>query len=195
MDTLEWRPPRLRSGKSAWGGKSGRRGDRRSPPPVELLPDRYGRMFTAITRVGSGVARAIAMGARPSGRRWCIRSLVDALNRCPGHRMRRCRRLFRPDERRRGEDLYSRTDAHQQDGSAEAAETRRTVKTMRDGFLAELTSVIKAAECAAEVRQKCAVADRDTRFRRDPCGDVIAQGATSSVTASTSRRVFRKLPN
>src|SRR6478736_3401257 len=67
-----WRPPRLRSGKSAWGGKGGRRGDRRSPPPVELLPDRYGRMISAITRVGSGVGRAIAMGARRSGRRGCI---------------------------------------------------------------------------------------------------------------------------
>ncbi|MGO4678048.1 adenylate/guanylate cyclase domain-containing protein [Bosea sp. 2YAB26] len=52
----------------------------------------------------------------------------------------------------------------------------RIVKTMGDGFLAEFTSAIKAVEFAAGVQQKCAVADREMRFRIGiHVGDVIAQ--------------------
>ena len=72
----------------------------------------------------------------------------------------------------------------------------RIVKTMGDGFLAEFTSAIKAVEFAAEVQRKCALADREMRFRIGiHVGDVIAQEGDVFGDGVNIAAVSRRLPN
>ena len=78
----------------------------------------------------------------------------------------------------------------------------RIVKTTGDGMLVEFSSVVDAVRCAAEIQR--AMIDRNAETPEDKriifrigvnLGDVIADGATSTATVSTSQRAWRHWPN